>query len=295
MAGFAKTYAYSYKELNQMLHDTGQADPVSCVDCHDPQTMRLRVTHPGFIQGIQMLAESDAPVPLPAPIELWRAGPKATPYAHNEEASRIEMRSFVCGQCHVEYYCANNMKQTFPWGNGLKVEEAERFWNETTFADGSPFFDYTHKETGARILKAQHPECDLWSQGIYAGQGQVAAIDWRKNKWGDKVRGHLHIQEYQVANSAETAQSRSSSTSHTQVKAATVAGRPRVPAARETICPNSSADISRSRALRTLECTAPSRRAPMAIPSLTSRQVRSSRGPSFPDSPISSQAWPSLG
>ena len=52
---------------------------------------------------------------------------------------------------------------------------------ETTFADGSPFFDYTHKETGAKILKAQHPEFELWSQGIYARQGQVAAIDWRKN------------------------------------------------------------------------------------------------------------------
>ena len=46
-----------------MLHDTGHAHPVSCVDCHDPATMQLRITRPGFIQGIQMLAASDAPVP----------------------------------------------------------------------------------------------------------------------------------------------------------------------------------------------------------------------------------------
>ena len=46
------------------------------------------------------------------------------------------MRSYVCGHCHVEYYCASNMKLTFPWGNGLKAEDAERFWDETTFNDG---------------------------------------------------------------------------------------------------------------------------------------------------------------
>ena len=60
IAGFEQSYAYSYRELNQMLHDTGHAHPVSCVDCHDPATMELRITRPGFIQGIQMLASARA-------------------------------------------------------------------------------------------------------------------------------------------------------------------------------------------------------------------------------------------
>ena len=30
------------------------------------------------------------------------------------------------------------------------------------------FFDYKHKEAGAEILKAQHPEFEVWSQGIHA-------------------------------------------------------------------------------------------------------------------------------
>lgn len=81
------------------------------------------------------------------------------------------MRSYVCGQCHVEYYCGADMKLTFPWGNGLKVEDQEKFWDETTLSDGRKFFDYTHKETGAKILKAQHPEFELWSQGIHARSG----------------------------------------------------------------------------------------------------------------------------
>ena len=63
------------------------------------------------------------------------------------------------------------MKLTFPWANGLRVEETERHWDETTFADGQRFFDYTHKESGAKILKAQHPEFELWSQGIHARSG----------------------------------------------------------------------------------------------------------------------------
>ncbi|MGB7327554.1 MAG: ammonia-forming cytochrome c nitrite reductase subunit c552, partial [Rubripirellula sp.] len=76
-----------------------------------------------------------------------------------------------------EYYCANKMTLTFPWSNGLKMEDAEKEWNETVFpedADGkSPgeFFDYVHKETGTKVYKAQHPEFELWSQGIHARAG----------------------------------------------------------------------------------------------------------------------------
>jgi len=174
-AGFEKSYQYSYKELNKMLHDSGDAQPVSCVDCHSPENMALRVTRPGFIQGIQALAESDATVPHLPSIQRWRKGGKDVAYDPNVEASRREMRSFVCGQCHVEYYCGSSMKLTFPWGNGLKMEQVEAFWNETTFSDGQQFFDYNHKETGAKILKAQHPEFELWSQGIHARSGVSCA------------------------------------------------------------------------------------------------------------------------
>ena len=175
MEGFAKTYEYSYKELNTLLHDMGHADPVSCVDCHDPDSMQLRVTRPGFINGIRLLATSEAPVPHLPSVEQWRQNDRTTHYEPNLDATRTEMRSFVCAQCHVEYYCGSNMELTFPWGNGLKVEETEKFWNDTTFPDGGQFYDYVHKESGARILKAQHPEFELWSQGIHARSGVSCA------------------------------------------------------------------------------------------------------------------------
>src|SRR5688500_9569586 len=43
MKGFEESFKYSYKDLNAKLHDAGHAHPVSCVDCHDPTTMALRV------------------------------------------------------------------------------------------------------------------------------------------------------------------------------------------------------------------------------------------------------------
>lgn len=149
----------------------GAAHPVSCIDCHDPKTMEIRITRPGFIQGIADLAESDDPVPHLPTIEQWRRGEREAPYDPNELATRQEMRSFVCGQCHVEYYCANKMTLTFPWGNGLKTEDLELYWEEQEFPDGEPFYDYKHGETGAPLFKAQHPEFELWSQGIHARSG----------------------------------------------------------------------------------------------------------------------------
>lgn len=175
IAGFEATHQMSYQELNTMLHDMGHAHPVSCVDCHDSETMKLRVTRPGFIQGIQMLAESDAELPQMPSIERWRKTDRSTPYDPNELASRTEMRSFVCGQCHVEYYCSSAMPLEFPWSKGLTVEDTEAHWNETTFEDGKRFYDYIHKESGAEILKAQHPEFELWSQGIHSRAGVSCA------------------------------------------------------------------------------------------------------------------------
>jgi nitrite reductase (cytochrome c-552) len=175
MAGFEHSFEYSYQELNQKLHASGHGHPVSCVDCHAPDTMALRVTRPGFIIGIQALAASDAEVPALPSIQQWREGKRAEPYDPNEDATRNEMRSFVCGQCHVEYYCSTKMKLTFPWGKGLRADQIEAYWDETKFPDGKEFVDYLHEETGAHVLKAQHPEFELWNQGIHARNGVACA------------------------------------------------------------------------------------------------------------------------
>jgi nitrite reductase (cytochrome c-552) len=140
-----------------MKDDKGQPlvqYPVACVDCHDPKTMAPRVTRPGFIAGIKAL----------------KAKQGIANYDPNRDATRQEMRAFVCGQCHVEYYFKPPGKVvTYPWANGLKAEDIEAYY------DAEKFSDWTHAETGTKVLKAQHPEFEVWSQGVHARAGVVCA------------------------------------------------------------------------------------------------------------------------
>jgi nitrite reductase (cytochrome c-552) len=152
--------------------------PVTCLDCHDPKTAQIRVTRPGFLNGIAALAEGDASVPHLRSIERWREANKKkpqkerVPYNPNRDATRQELRSFVCAQCHVEYFFQGEKKLlVYPWKRGLKAEQIEKFYDE----DEKGFSDWIHAETKAAVLKAQHPEFELWSQGIHARAGVACA------------------------------------------------------------------------------------------------------------------------
>lgn len=170
MKGFEIVSAEPYaKASERMTH------PVACIDCHDPQSMNLRVTRPGFIKGIEALAASTDPAPHLPSIEQWRKGDRKIPYDPNALASRQEMRSFTCGQCHVEYYCGPKTTLFYPWNNGLKVEQIEAYYDTYKFPDGSAFSDFKHKASGADVVKAQHPEFEMWSQGIHARSGVACA------------------------------------------------------------------------------------------------------------------------
>ena len=76
----------------------------------------------------------------------------------------------MCGQCHVEYYFKGPGKVvTYPWANGLKVEEIEAYYEKEGFTD------WVHAETGTKVLKAQHPEFEVWNQGVHARAGVACA------------------------------------------------------------------------------------------------------------------------
>jgi nitrite reductase (cytochrome c-552) len=165
------TYWDAHKLLGAL---TGTVHPVSCVDCHDPDTIELRVTRPGFLTGIQKLAASEAAVPHLPSVDRWRRGDRSRPYDPNVDGTRQEMRSFVCGQCHVEYYCGKGMTLFFPWDEGLKVEQMEHVYDGMQ-VKGQRFKDWVHAETGMEVLKAQHPEFEVWSQGIHARSGVACA------------------------------------------------------------------------------------------------------------------------
>ncbi len=175
-AGLVKVSEMSYWDAHKAMAEVsgGKAHPVSCVDCHDPGSMEIRVTRPGFISAIQKLAASAADVPHLPSVERWRRGDKAKPYDPNLDATRQEKRSYVCGQCHVEYFCGKGMTIFFPWAEGLKVEQMEHLY-DNTLVKGKRFKDWTHAETGMDVLKAQHPEFEVWSMGIHARSGVACA------------------------------------------------------------------------------------------------------------------------
>jgi nitrite reductase (cytochrome c-552) len=116
--------------------------------------MQLRVTRPGFLEGIRTV----------------KAAQGIASYDVNRDATRQEMRAYVCGQCHVEYYFKGPGKRlTYPWDKGLKADEILSYYEENGFKD------WTHAESGAPALKAQHPEFEMWNQGVHARSGVACA------------------------------------------------------------------------------------------------------------------------
>jgi nitrite reductase (cytochrome c-552) len=166
--GFEKLNQLPFAEARKLV-----THPVACIDCHDPVTMQLQISRPGFIEGMRAL----------------KAGEGVKDYDVNRDATRQEMRSFVCGQCHVEYYFKGPEKRlVYPWASGLKVEQILALY------DAAQFKDWTHAETGAPVLKAQHPEFELWNQGIHARSG-VACADCHMPY---KRSGALKISDHHV-------------------------------------------------------------------------------------------------
>lgn len=130
-----------YSAITDSLHTA-----VTCNDCHDPVTMALRITRPAFTAAMETRG-----------IDVTKA-------------TRQEMRNYVCAQCHVEYYfLGDNKILTFPWEKGLNVDNINDYYDEYGFKD------WTHKETGAPMLKVQHPEFELYSTSIHYQSGVACA------------------------------------------------------------------------------------------------------------------------
>ena len=119
---------------------------VGCYDCHEANTMKLRVLRPAIIEG------------------LSKQGKNVNEFSHQE------MRSVTCAQCHSTYYFAEKTNiVTFPWSHGLLAENLERYYAE----DG--FSDWTHPISKVRMIKIRHPDYEIFSTGVHAFQGLSCA------------------------------------------------------------------------------------------------------------------------
>ncbi len=145
-------------------------NPIGCADCHDAKTMNLRISRPALVEAFQ------------------RMGKDITQSTHQE------MRSLVCAQCHVEYYFDKHKIEgvaylTFPWDKGMSVEAMEQYYDTIKFSD------WTHALSKTPMLKAQHPDYELYLMGTH-GSRNVSCADCHMpyiSEGGQKFTDH-HIQ-----------------------------------------------------------------------------------------------------
>jgi len=139
---------------------------IGCADCHDAKTMNLRISRPALLEAYERQG-----------IDI-------------KKATQQEMRSLVCAQCHVEYYFKGEDKYlTFPWDKGMNVDSIEKYYD--TYA----FSDWTHALSRTPMIKAQHPDFEIFKMGIHAQRG-LACADCHmpyRSEGGVKFTDH-HIQ-----------------------------------------------------------------------------------------------------
>jgi len=156
--GVAEFYKGKWSDLGHEI-----VNNIGCQDCHDPKTMNLRISRPALAEAYQ------------------RQGKDITKATHQE------MRSLVCAQCHVEYYFKGEGKYlTFPWDKGFSADDMEAYYDEIEHVD------FIHKLSKTPILKAQHPDFELYMTGVHADRG-VACADCHmpyKREGGMKFTNH---------------------------------------------------------------------------------------------------------
>lgn len=132
--------AFSSKKFpdfkDQITHSVG------CYDCHEPNTMTLRVLRPAIHEGFRGQGKNIA------------------------DFSHQDMRSVSCAQCHSTYYFAEGTNiVTFPWTNGFSAENIEQYYRE----DG--FSDWTHPISKVRVIKTRHPDYELFTTSVHHFKG----------------------------------------------------------------------------------------------------------------------------
>ncbi|MFO7577060.1 MAG: ammonia-forming cytochrome c nitrite reductase subunit c552 [Pelovirga sp.] len=141
------------------VHD-GKMNSIGCTNCHDQENnMRLAITSFPLDEALKRQGKD------------WR------------EASRDEMRSLVCAQCHVEYYFETGVhgvaaKPHFPWDDGMNPEQMWEFYSSgEPDPDGfkGDFVDWTHAVSKTPMLKTQHPEYEMYHDSIHGANGVSCA------------------------------------------------------------------------------------------------------------------------
>jgi nitrite reductase (cytochrome c-552) len=136
----------SYYGTNFHALTDKMVEPITCANCHDPQTMRLIITQPPLRNALNRLGKDP------------------------DRLTTQELRTLVCAQCHVEYYFAEGTSiVTFPWDKGFTPHEIFAYYEEIGFVD------WEHPQTKSGMLKVQHPEFETFVGSTHQEAGLSCA------------------------------------------------------------------------------------------------------------------------
>ena len=158
---------YASKPINDVIAPIKDDEWFGCSSCHDPETMELRVYQQGFVDA------------------MARRGVDVNNAPHNDK------RAYVCAQCHNEYYFkAEDGRVDHPWDNGLEPEDEFQFYQSGQA--GAFKGDWKQPDSQTMMLKAQHPDFEIWATSVHAENG-VTCVDCHMpymRKDGQKYTSH---------------------------------------------------------------------------------------------------------
>lgn len=119
------------EKFNDLINEF--TEPISCANCHANDPQSLTVGNQFFVRAI------------------------------GDDAKNVPMEAQVCGQCHNEYYFNPETKATTNPYTGTDAMTPDAI---LAYYDELGFKDWEHPDTGAAMIKVQHPEFET----IYGGK-----------------------------------------------------------------------------------------------------------------------------
>ncbi len=183
--GFAKEYGsargheYCLEDVNNTARPHGKAN---CLTCKTPNFAKL-VNDQGvsaykmsFEEAYKLMEESVSCYTCHGN-DAGEKGKLVITHSYVNKAlkdnvSKIDAATLSCGQCHIEYYFTPEDAETMmPYGSveEMTPEAILAYYDNMVLPDGTVgFSDFTQPSTGAKMLKAQHPEMETFLTGKHA-------------------------------------------------------------------------------------------------------------------------------
>jgi nitrite reductase (cytochrome c-552) len=160
----AEYFRMPYLDAHAKILVEHQELGVACIECHDNQTMGLRLYHPAALRSFQFIGVDPA------------------------RMTRQELRSAACAQCHVTYIVPKNenmksMGLFFPWQGSkpgdISIENIIKVINKDPEVYHSEWDtrEWVQEVTGFKVAFIRHPEYEFFTRNSVHWNAGLACAD----------------------------------------------------------------------------------------------------------------------